>query len=63
VDPNDDRALLAAMLELADPDTAARLGALARARSRLFTWRAVAERLLAALTLPSLSRRELAPFL
>jgi len=52
VDPGDDDALVAAMHELADPATAARLGALAHERSRLFTWRAVAERLLRALDFP-----------
>src|SRR5438445_719617 len=52
VDPGDDDALVAAMHELADPATAARLGALAQERSRLFTWRAVAVRLLRALDFP-----------
>jgi glycosyltransferase involved in cell wall biosynthesis len=52
VDPRDDAALLAAMRELADGERAARLGALARERSRLFTWRAVAGRVARALELP-----------
>jgi glycosyltransferase involved in cell wall biosynthesis len=63
VDPRDDEALLAAMLELAHPDTAARLGALARARSDLFTWRAVSERLLRALALDGVATDRLAAFL
>jgi glycosyltransferase involved in cell wall biosynthesis len=63
VHPDDDDALLAAMRELADPDTAQRLSARARARSRLFTWENVAERLLRALRVPSRPPRELAEFL
>jgi hypothetical protein len=51
VDPSDDTAVEQAMRELADPATAAQLGARARARADLFTWRAVAARLLAALGL------------
>jgi glycosyltransferase involved in cell wall biosynthesis len=49
VDPRDDSALLAAMRRLADPEAAARMGAAAKLRSELFTWRAVARRLLDAL--------------
>jgi glycogen synthase len=49
VDPADEDALLAAMRELADPDTARRLGAAARERAQLFTWEAVGERMLRAL--------------
>ncbi|CCH85902.1 Glycosyl transferase group 1 (fragment) [Modestobacter italicus] len=49
VDPADDGAVETAMRELADPATAARLGGVARARGELFTWRAVAARLLDAL--------------
>jgi glycosyltransferase involved in cell wall biosynthesis len=52
VHPDDDAGLLAAMRELARPDVAARLGALALERAPLFTWRAVAERVLRALALP-----------
>jgi hypothetical protein len=48
VDPLDDDELLSAMLALADPVAASRLGGLAREASRRFTWRAVAERILAA---------------
>lgn len=49
VGPGDEAALLAAMLRLADPDTARRMGGAARERSELYTWRKVAERLLRAL--------------
>ncbi len=49
VDPGDDEALLAAMLRLADPATAEGMGAAAKERSRLFSWEAVARRLLSAL--------------
>jgi len=45
VDPADEEALLDAMLRLAEPARAARMGAAARERSRLFTWGAVASRL------------------
>jgi glycogen synthase len=63
VDPDDEEALLEAMTRLTDPETAARLGALAHARSRLFTWEAVAERLLLALAPPGVRPERLAPFL
>lgn len=49
VDPGDDEALLGAMLELAVPQTAQRLGELAYDHSNLFTWQAVGERLVRAL--------------
>jgi glycosyltransferase involved in cell wall biosynthesis len=49
VDPADDEALLAAMRRLADPETAAAMGAVAKERSRLFSWEAVAARILATL--------------
>jgi glycosyltransferase involved in cell wall biosynthesis len=52
VDPHDPDELYLAMRELADPAVAERLGALALRRSSLFTWRAVAKRLLRALELP-----------
>ncbi len=52
VSPGDGPALVAAMRTLADPDTARRMGAAARERSRLFTWERVGARLLAALGLP-----------
>jgi glycosyltransferase involved in cell wall biosynthesis len=63
VDPHDDRALSDAMSQLAEPECAARLGDLARRRARLFTWRAVAERLLRALAPPGLDLAPLADFL
>jgi glycosyltransferase involved in cell wall biosynthesis len=62
VHPDDDDALVAAMLELADPHTAEHLGRNAQRRSRLFTWRAVGERVLRALNCP-VPGRELAAFL
>ncbi len=49
VDPADDAALLEAMRQLADPKTAARMGAVAKDRSRHFSWEAVAARILATL--------------
>lgn len=50
VDPFDDNALMAAMLEMADPVRAEALGALASQHSTSFTWRQVAERLMRALS-------------
>lgn len=52
VAPGDDEGLFQAMLELADPETARELGERARERSRLFTWRAMAARVMQALELP-----------
>lgn len=49
VDPTDDGALLEAMRRLAEPETAARMGAIAKERSKLFSWDAVAARVLGAL--------------
>jgi glycosyltransferase involved in cell wall biosynthesis len=49
VDPSDDDDLLEAMLGLCEPEAAARMGAAAQQRSRLFTWSAVASRLVRAL--------------
>lgn len=49
VDPHDPRSLADAMRVFADPDTAQRLGALARRHSELFTWEAVARRLVGVL--------------
>lgn len=63
VDPSNGETLRRAMLELADPDTAQRLGARAHERTELFTWRAVAERILRALSPPGVDVSELAPFL
>jgi glycosyltransferase involved in cell wall biosynthesis len=63
VDPLDHGQIYEAMLKLADPQTAQRLGALARRHSQLFTWRKVAERLIRALDLPGVQKSELAEFL
>jgi glycosyltransferase involved in cell wall biosynthesis len=49
VDPGDPGGLRAAMLELSDPETARSLSERAFERSALYTWRAVAERVLRAL--------------
>ena len=63
VDPSAPDQLLAAMLALAEPDTARRLGQLAYEHSTLFTWRKVAERLIRAMGLPNLDVSGLADFL
>jgi hypothetical protein len=63
VDPNDPRELLHAMLELCDPVSAARLGALARRHAQQFTWRKVAERLVRALAIPDVDVADLAPLI
>jgi glycosyltransferase involved in cell wall biosynthesis len=63
VDPADGEALLEAMRAFADPATAQRVGAAAQARSELFTWRAVAGRIVRALDLPQIEPAALAPFL
>jgi glycosyltransferase involved in cell wall biosynthesis len=52
-----------AMLELAEPTTAAHLGALAQQQARLFTWRKVAERLVRAMAIPGVDTTGLAPSL
>ncbi len=46
VDPADERALASAMIELAHPDTARRLGEIASRRAPEFTWKLAAERVL-----------------
>ncbi len=63
VDPADEGALLEAMLELCEPETARSLGERAYERSKLLTWRAVAERLLRALRPSGLELDRLVPFL
>jgi len=63
VAPNDEPALLDAMLRLANPETARRMGDAAAERAPLYTWPKVAERLLCALGLPAPDGRELAAFL
>lgn len=62
VDPFDQEALVAAMLELSDPATAQALGDRARAHSDLYTWRAVAERIVRALAPEGVDLDGLAPF-
>jgi hypothetical protein len=62
VDPDRDGALLEAMLELAVPETARRLGQLASEHSALYTWRAVGERVLRALR-PQVDMQDLCDFL
>jgi glycosyltransferase involved in cell wall biosynthesis len=52
VDPGSDAAVTRAMLAYCDPDVAAAAGAAGKERSALFTWPAVAARLLLALDLP-----------
>jgi glycosyltransferase involved in cell wall biosynthesis len=52
VDPDDEDALAAALIELADPDRAAETGERARRRASDFTWSKVAERVLGALGNP-----------
>jgi glycogen synthase len=53
VDPGDRPALVRALTELSDAETAARMGAAAMRRSHLFTWEAVAARVLRAGRLPA----------
>jgi glycosyltransferase involved in cell wall biosynthesis len=63
VAPDDHDGLVAAMLEMADPMTAKRYGERALARSALFTWPAVAERLLRALRPPGVDLASLTDFI
>lgn len=63
VDPGEGSALLEAMLKMADPAAASRLGALAFEHSALYTWRAVGERVLRALGPPQLDVQDLCDFL
>jgi glycosyltransferase involved in cell wall biosynthesis len=63
VDPREERELVAAMAALCEPGLARELGARARARSRLFTWQLVAQRLLRAGCIPGVDRADLAEFL
>jgi glycosyltransferase involved in cell wall biosynthesis len=62
VEPGDEEALLDAMRRLSNPDVGREMGERARRRAGLFTWDAVAERVLRALALPG-TERELAGFL
>jgi glycosyltransferase involved in cell wall biosynthesis len=63
VDPDSPEQLYAAMLELCDPETASRLGALGREHARQFTWRKVAERLVRALEPPGVELDGLARYM
>ncbi|MEX1140876.1 MAG: glycosyltransferase family 4 protein [Thermoleophilaceae bacterium] len=63
VSPENADELARAMLEIADPDVARRLGARAYERTDLFTWQAAAERILRALRPPGVDVSTLAPFL
>jgi glycosyltransferase involved in cell wall biosynthesis len=56
VDPHDERGLTEAMTVMCDPDRASSMGAAALRRSALFTWRAVAERVVRVLELDGNSR-------
>jgi glycosyltransferase involved in cell wall biosynthesis len=63
VEPSDDSALLDAMTALSDPLVAQAMGAKARLHAQLYTWDAVAERLLRALRPDQAGQRNLAEFL
>jgi glycosyltransferase involved in cell wall biosynthesis len=63
VEPNDDGALLEAMMALSEPTLARTTGAKAHMRAQLYTWDAVAQRLLRALWPAQAAQRNLAPFL
>jgi glycosyltransferase involved in cell wall biosynthesis len=62
VDPGSDDALLAAMAHFCDPERASATGRAARERSAIFTWPAVAARLLRALDLRIPGRADLDAF-
>jgi glycosyltransferase involved in cell wall biosynthesis len=63
VDPHDAEEIFAAMERLADPETAQRLGELARSHATLLTWPKVAERLVRAFAFPDVDTSGLAEFL
>jgi glycosyltransferase involved in cell wall biosynthesis len=63
VDPASDDALHEAMLDLCDLDLAKQLGERALQRAPLFTWSAVAERVLRAFRLPQIDTASFAEFL
>lgn len=63
VDADDEAALSGAMLTLADPATAQKLGQAALARAGAFTWRACAERVVRAFAPDLADQAGLAPFL
>jgi glycosyltransferase involved in cell wall biosynthesis len=63
VDPRDEDGLVAAMLTLCDPATARRVGATAQRRAPLFTWEAIAGRVLRALRPAGIELESLPAFL
>lgn len=63
IDPYDEDDLFRAMRTLSDPGTAREMGEIALGRAPLFTWSAVAQRVLRALDLPPIPGVELADFL
>jgi glycosyltransferase involved in cell wall biosynthesis len=63
VSPHDTDELVAQMLAFCDPERAREFGRRARARAPLFTWTAVAQRVIRALELPDWHETELAGFL
>jgi glycosyltransferase involved in cell wall biosynthesis len=63
VHPSDHEELFEAMLELTDPERARQLGELAEARAHLFTWEAVAARVLRAADLPGVVTDDLPEFI
>ena len=63
VAPGDEDALLTAMRQLSEPQTARSMGVAARARALEYTWSKVSQRLLRALGVPVPDRRALAGFL
>lgn len=63
VDPDDGAALTEAMRRFCNPGTMAEYGARAERRAPLFTWRAVAERVIRALELPDVGTEDLEDFL
>jgi glycosyltransferase involved in cell wall biosynthesis len=63
VDPADPRRLAEAMLSVAEPEVAQRLGGLAAAHAAKLTWDRVAERLIRALALPGVDTDGLAEFM
>jgi glycosyltransferase involved in cell wall biosynthesis len=63
VDPGNDAALQRAMLRLCDPETARAMGDRAREHSDLYTWRAVAERVLRSFDLPAVENDRLADYI
>jgi glycosyltransferase involved in cell wall biosynthesis len=63
VDPLDEAALFQAMMRMANETEARELGQRALVRSRRFTWRQTAERIVRSLALPDEETSDLAPFL